>query len=110
MKTRLTTLKPKLTTAKHPMQLKTATVSSRRVAGRALQAERLNLWLARGQRCEKCGRFVEHPGGYQLDHIVPLALGGSEDPSNKQLLCWWIEDGEAKGCHVDKTAVDGSHG
>lgn len=111
MKTsKLATVKPKLSVAKPPHQLKTATVAARRKTGRALQSDRMRLWLERGQCCESCGRFVEHPGGYQLDHIVPLALGGSDDDRNKQLLCWWLEDGVAMGCHVDKTREDGSHG
>lgn len=107
---RLSTLKPRLQVARAPKQLSVATVAARRKTGRANQADRLRLWLERGQCCEACGRFVEHPGGYQLDHIVPLSLGGSDDDGNKQLLCWWIDDGEAKGCHVDKTRSDGSHG
>ena len=106
---KLTTVKPKLAVSSSPRQLKTTTVAQRRKTGRALQAERLRLWLDRGQCCAECGRFVEHPIGYQLDHIVPLVLGGADDDSNKQLLCWWLEDGVAKGCHVDKTRGDGSH-
>ena len=111
MKTpKLSTLKPRLSVAKPPRQLKTATVAARREGGRARQAKRLRLWLERGQCCAACGRFVEHPGGYQLDHITPLSAGGSNDDLNLQLLCWWMDDGEAKGCHVEKTAQDGSHG
>ena len=107
---KLTTVKPKLAVASSPRQLKTTTVAQRRKSGRALQSERLRLWLDRGQCCAECGRFVEHPIGYQLDHIVPLALGGADDDSNKQLLCWWLDDeGAAQGCHVDKTRGDGSH-
>lgn len=107
---RLTTVKPKLSVAKPPHQLKTATVAARRKTGRALQADRMRLWLERGQCCESCGRFVEHPGGYQLDHITPLSAGGSNADENLQLLCWWLEDGVAMGCHVDKTCEDGSPG
>ena len=107
---RLSTLKPRLQVARAPKQLSVATVATRRKSGRANQADRLRLWLERGQRCEACGRFVEHPGGYQLDHITPLSAGGSNADENLQLLCWWLEDGEAKGCHVEKTAQDGSHG
>ena len=111
MKThRLKTISNKLAVARNPRQLSVSTTKARREGGRARQAKRLRLWLERGQCCAACGRFVEHPGGYQLDHITPLHLGGSNADENLQLLCWWMEDGEAKGCHVDKTAQDGSHG
>lgn len=108
--TRLSTSKPRLQVAVAPRRLGVATVASRRTTGRTLQAQRLRLWLDRGQCCAECGRFVEHPHGYQLDHVIPLALGGTDTDENKQLLCWWLEDGQAKGCHVDKTRSDGSHG
>lgn len=108
---KLLTAKPRLTVATAPGRLKTSTTKSRRTTGRALQAERMQLWLERGQCCEACGRMVEHPYGYELDHIVPLALGGSNDPTNKQLLCVWFDhEGRKQGCHVDKTRSDGSHG
>lgn len=111
MKTpRLTTVKPKLSVSRPPNEQKLQPVATKRMTGRARQANRLNLWLERGQCCAMCGRFVEHPGGYHVDHIVPLALGGPDTDDNKQLLCWWVEDGVAMGCHVEKTRTDGSHG
>jgi 5-methylcytosine-specific restriction protein A len=48
-----------------------------------------------GNRCAAC-RDLTSPG--ELDHITPLALGGSEAPSNLQVLC--------HRCHVDKTRED----
>lgn len=111
MKTpRLKTQSNKLALAVNPRQLSVDTTKARRVTGRALQADRMRLWVERGQCCASCGRFVEYPSGYQLDHVTPLHLGGSNADENLQLLCWWLEDGEAKGCHVEKTAQDGSHG
>ncbi len=35
-------------------------------------------------QCQSCGR---QGTGLQIDHIVPLALGGSNDLSNLQVLC-----------------------
>ena len=40
--------------------------------------------------CRSCGRL-----GIVVDHIVPLWAGGSDDESNKQLLC--------DACHNSKT-------
>ena len=36
--------------------------------------------------------------GEELDHIVPVSKGGSNDPSNLQMLC--------KECHAQKTIAD----
>lgn len=44
--------------------------------------------------CQACGRVTE---GGEVDHIVPLAKGGTDDPSNLQWLC-------REPCHADKTA------
>lgn len=40
------------------------------------------------QSCERLGRVV--------DHIVPLWAGGSDDESNKQLLCYECHDTKTK--------------
>ncbi|MBI5933278.1 MAG: HNH endonuclease [Chloroflexi bacterium] len=34
------------------------------------------------------------------DHVIPLSLGGTDDESNEQGLCFT--------CHQRKTAIDGS--
>lgn len=34
----------------------------------------------------KSNGYSEIPNGYQIDHIIPLSEGGSDDPSNMQLL------------------------
>lgn len=36
-------------------------------------------------RCVDCGASLR--GGYQIDHIEPLARGGSNEKTNVQLLC-----------------------
>lgn len=46
----------------------------------------------RGCRCEKCGRRGVR---LELDHIIPIADGGTNEESNLQLLC--------RPCHLKKT-------
>ena len=107
---RLSTVQPRLAVAKPPKALTVMTTKSRRMGESKRSATRLRLWLERGQCCAACGRMVEHPVGYELDHIVPLVLGGTDDDSNLQLLCVWIdEEGRKQGCHAQKSAEDGSH-
>lgn len=55
------------------------------------------VWLRARGKCEGCGaRFKTGEG--ELDHILPCALGGSNDAENAQLLC--------RICHGGKTAKD----
>lgn len=103
---RLKTQSNKLALDVNPRRLSVSTTKTRRVTGRALQAERMRLWVERGQCCAACGRFVEHPGGYQLDHVTPLHLGGSNADENLQLLCVEFFMGVAVGCHAEKTLAE----
>lgn len=106
MKPRLTNLKPRLAVSQ-VQRLNTMTVADRRITGRALQARRERLWLERGQCCAHCGAMVIHPYGYELDHVIPLYLGGLDVDDNCQLLCSWKDhEGKAQGCHVAKTKRD----
>lgn len=41
------------------------------------------IYLRDGGRCRHCGSS----SNLQYDHIIPLSWGGSNDPSNIQLLC-----------------------
>lgn len=48
--------------------------------------------------CRRCGQPGQH-----VDHIIPLARGGTHDPANLQTLC--------HSCHSMKTvALDGGFG
>ena len=46
--------------------------------------------------CQECKRQGRVALGSAVDHIVPLWKGGSDDPTNKELLC--------APCHDAKTA------
>ena len=50
-------------------------------------------------RCALCNILL--PPTYQVDHITPLFLGGSNHPTNLQALC--------PNCHADKTQTDFLH-
>ena len=39
-----------------------------------------------GMHCTYCGQILSR-GFYHLDHMIPLVLGGSDHPSNRQALC-----------------------
>lgn len=77
--------------------------SARRMTGRPLQKRRFEAWLAAEARCAKCGRTVEYPHGFELDHVVPLFMGGDDTEQNTQVLCI-APDGS--GCHQGKTRED----
>lgn len=49
-------------------------------------------------QCEKAGRVKL---ASEVDHIVPLHKGGTDDLTNLQGLC--------ADCHVDKTSLDQGH-
>ena len=49
-------------------------------------------WICAGKECTLDGKELQE---YEIDHIIPLSLGGSEDPDNLQALC--------PGCHRRKT-------
>ena len=41
------------------------------------------VWMRDGGRCRNCGAQTE----LQFDHVIPVAMGGSSDPANLQILC-----------------------
>jgi 5-methylcytosine-specific restriction endonuclease McrA len=55
----------------------------------------------RGNACARCGvKKGRSVIWLHLDHVIPLADGGSFEVANMQLLC--------EGCHSDKTALENS--
>ena len=69
--------------------------STRRIEGREAQRIRKRIALRDGFTCQNpsCGLVTVQ---FEIDHIVPLHLGGAESDENRQLLC--IK------CHAIKTA------
>lgn len=65
----------------------------RRLSTRA----RLELFLAAQGRCNACDRILTPGTRWEIDHVVPLALGGADADHNLQVLC--------SPCHSGKTAT-----
>ena len=40
-----------------------------------------------GHRCVMCGRPCPHPRHHHVDHRVPRAQGGTDDPGNLRTVC-----------------------
>ena len=54
--------------------------------------------------CAGCGLIrMDH----EVDHVVPLEQGGSNDLENLQLLCAWFDvNGVKQGCHAAKSKAE----
>jgi 5-methylcytosine-specific restriction protein A len=57
--------------------------------------ERLDLFLSAQGRCQRCGWALTPGIRWEVDHVVPLALGGRDATDNMQVLC--------SPCHSGKT-------
>lgn len=83
-----------------PAPWRTAT-APQRIRGRRLQ--RINrAFLDANPLCVRCAAQHRITAATRRDHIVPLAEGGTEDPSNLQALC--------DPCHDAKTAAEARRG
>lgn len=58
---------------------------------------RLRIFLAAAGKCHVCGGKITETEGWDLDHIVPLGLGGEDEEAN-------LAPAHRKGCHSAKTA------
>lgn len=47
---------------------------------------RTEIYERDGGRCRGCQQVLAHDN-FEIDHIVPLALGGPDTPANLQLMC-----------------------
>ena len=69
----------------------------KRLRGRTLQRLRAAL-LRDNPLCVVCASAGKTSEAIELDHIVALVNGGTNDPENMQGLC--------RSCHQDKTSRD----
>jgi 5-methylcytosine-specific restriction endonuclease McrA len=70
----------------------------KRIVGRRHGRIRDRILLRDEYRCCICGRLGK-PMDLEVDHIVPLHLGGAESDSNRSTIC--------RKCHALKSAVEG---
>lgn len=57
--------------------------------------ERLDLFLEANGQCQACGWQLRPGTRWEVDHVIPLALGGRDEACNLQVLC--------EPCHSGKT-------
>lgn len=66
---------------------------------RLSEAERVELECSQGGRCALCGVLFAEKYSAQVDHIVPVSLGGADDIANFQLLCGACNIGKSNSLH-----------
>lgn len=59
-------------------------VVGRKRVGRSVRAE---MWRQQRHRCYYCGAYLETPSVGHVDHVFPLARGGSNAEANLVLAC-----------------------
>lgn len=60
--------------------------------------ERLDHFLKANGCCAQCSLKITPGKRWDLDHVIPLSLGGSNDVTNLQVLC--------QACHTQKSKSD----
>jgi 5-methylcytosine-specific restriction enzyme A len=61
-----------------------SSANTERIRGAKLQAIRKRILLRDNYTCAGCGRITAQ---LEVDHVVPLFMGGSESDANRQLMC-----------------------
>jgi 5-methylcytosine-specific restriction protein A len=68
--------------------------------------QRAKIFLERGGCCEgACGGRKIRGEVWHLDHIIALECGGTNDPSNLQVLCAWCHKAKTKGDHATAAKI-----
>lgn len=73
-----------------------AAIAVPRIKGRHLSQIRQRILTRDGHKCRRCGHVSIH---LEVDHIMPLHLGGAESDDNRQALC--------EACHRIKSDAEG---
>lgn len=77
--------------------VRTLTTQTQRVTGRRLQRSNARI-LEANPLCVLCQEAGVVAAAVEVDHIIPLHLGGADEDHNKQGLC--------KPCHDAKSAEE----
>ena len=91
---KLTTLKPRVRTISTSQG---APIAVERERGWELMKTRKRIAMRAGYLCEICGRPLADG---EVDHKIPLHLGGKDEDENRQWIC-------AEPCHRLKTEREG---
>lgn len=63
---------------------------------------RARIFEAHAGRCHRCTRKLTAIDDWDVDHVLALECGGTDDDANLAPICDW--------CHTDKTADDHATG
>jgi len=63
--------------------------------------DRENIAASQGWKCKICKKMFQNGSLYEVDHVMPVHVGGRNHASNLQALC--------SGCHAKKTDTDQSY-
>jgi 5-methylcytosine-specific restriction enzyme A len=66
---------------------------------RRTAAARLRIFLEHKGICHVCGGRIGVTDAWDLDHVIPIALGGEDEEAN-------LAPAHRKGCHGTKTAKE----
>ena len=72
----------------------------KRLTGRVLQRRNQRIKVAHGYTCADCGRITMD---LEIDHRIPMHLGGDDSDENCQPLCF---NADGTGCHQVKTKAE----
>lgn len=98
---RLTMLKPRVETVKQG-RIAPLAAEARRTRGSRWMTIRRKVMARDCGLCQACKRAGLATVGEEVDHVVPISEGGTDDLSNLELLC--------VRCHAAKSAEDARRG